>query len=137
MYQFWLFIAGIVALAAVAMAAWGAHGLTGLEPYPRLTEIFDTAQQFHLAHAIALFGVAILFTATEGRRNLWGTVTLNLAAFALLTGTVLFSGGIYYQVLNVQQSGLKVVPAGGMAFMIGWIAVSVSVFGIRGVGKPG
>jgi uncharacterized membrane protein YgdD (TMEM256/DUF423 family) len=136
-FRLWLFISGIVALAAVAAGAWGAHGLTGLAPYPRLTAIFDTAQRFHLAHSIALFGVAVLFAATDGRRNLWGAITLNLAALGFLIGIILFSGGIYYQVLNIQQTGLKVVPAGGMAFMIGWVAVALSAFGFRSASAAG
>lgn len=132
MFRLWLFLSGLVALAAVAVAAWGAHGAAGLAPYPRLAASFETAQRFHLIHSVALFGVAVLFAATDGRRNLWGAIALNLAAFGFLIGIILFSGGIYYQVLNIQQTGLKVVPAGGMAFMIGWIAVALSAFGYRG-----
>ena len=131
MFRLWLFIAGIVGLAAVAAGAWGAHALNGLADYPRLASIFETALRFHLVHSVALFGTAILFAATDGRRNVWGAVMLNLAALGFLLGIVLFSGGIYYQVLNIQETGLKVVPAGGIAFMIGWIAVALSAFGFR------
>lgn len=130
-FRFWLFVSGIVALSAVAAAAWGAHSLNGLAPYPRLASIFETAQRFHLIHAIALFGLAVLFAATDGRRNVWGGITLNLAAIAFLIGIILFSGGIYYQVLNIEQTGMNAVPAGGIAFMVGWVALALSVFGYR------
>lgn len=131
MFRFWLFISGIVGLAAVAAGALGAHVLSGLADDPRLASNFDSALQFHLVHAIALFGVAVLFIATDGRRNGWGAVMLNLAALMFLLGIVLFSGGIYYQVANLQQTGLKIVPAGGISFMIGWVAATLSAFGYR------
>lgn len=132
-FRLWLFVSGLVALAAVAMAAWGAHGLNDyLAANPYHAKIFDTALRFHLIHSVALFGVAILYIATEGRRNVWGAVMLNLTAVAFLAGIALFAGGIYYEVLNIQQTGMPIVPAGGMAFMIGWIAVSLSAFGYHG-----
>jgi uncharacterized membrane protein YgdD (TMEM256/DUF423 family) len=130
-FRIWIFISGIVALGAVAAGAWGAHALTDLAAYPRLASSFESALRFHLIHAIALFGVAILYAATEGRRNAWGAAMLGLAAVSFLIGIALFSGGIYYQVFNIQQTGLKIVPAGGIAFMIGWVAVSLSAFGYR------
>lgn len=131
MFRLWLFLSGLAALAAVAMAAWGAHAMSDLASYPRLAMSFDTAQRFHMIHSVALFGVAVLFAATDGRRNLWGAIVLNLAALGFLIGILLFSGGIYYQVLNLQQTALKIVPAGGMAFMIGWLAVALSAPGYR------
>jgi uncharacterized membrane protein YgdD (TMEM256/DUF423 family) len=134
MFRFWLFISGIVALAAVVAGAWGAHGITELAAYPRLASIFHTALLFHLIHSLALFAVAVLFAATDGRRNRWGAIMLSLAASGFLIGIILFSGGIYYQVINIQQTGLKIVPAGGASFMIGWLAVALSTFGYRSGG---
>ncbi len=130
-FRIWLFISGLAALSAVAAAAYGAHGLNGLTGYVRLAAIYETAQRFHMIHALALFGAAILMAATEGRRNLWGGLTLNLAALCFLTGILMFSGGIYYQVLNAQQTGVPIVPLGGGAFMVGWAAIALSVFGYR------
>jgi uncharacterized membrane protein YgdD (TMEM256/DUF423 family) len=130
-FRIWLFISGVTALVGVAAAAYGAHKLPELIPIPRLLKIFEIAYQFNLMHAMALFGVAILMAATEGRRNGWGALMLNLTALAFLTGLVLFSGGIYYQVLTVQEASVNVVPFGGIAFMTGWAALSLSAFGYR------
>lgn len=134
MFHFWLFVSGIVGLTAVVAGALGAHGLDDiLAANPYHAKIYGSALQFHLVHAIALFSVIVLCAATEGRRNAWGTVMLNLAALAFLLGIMLFSGGIYYQVVNLAQSGLMIVPAGGVSFMVGWIAVALSAFGYRKV----
>ena len=130
MFRIWLFIAGLVALAAVVAAAHGAHELNRYALFPAAAKIYDTAQLFHMMHAIALFGVAILLATTDGRRHGWSSLMLNLAAVAFLAGIALFSGGIYYHVLKgVPPSA----PAGGLAFMVGWAALALSAFGFRSV----
>jgi uncharacterized membrane protein YgdD (TMEM256/DUF423 family) len=133
MFRIWLFIAGLVALAAVVAAAHGAHELNRYALFPAAAKIYDTAQLFHMTHAIALFGVAILLATTDGRRHGWSSLMLNLAAVAFLAGIALFSGGIYYHVLKGVPPNAPIVPAGGLAFMVGWAALALSAFGFRSV----
>ncbi len=130
-FRIWVFIAGISALLAVIAAAHAAHSLGTLNVISGQTKAFEIAQNFHLLHSIALFGIAALLAATEGRRTAWGSWMLQVAAFAFLIGIVLFSGGIYQQVLNGVKSGVPVVPVGGVSFMIGWAALALSAFGYR------
>lgn len=136
MFRFWIFVSGVAALTAVAAAAWGAHGQSVLAADPRLASIFETAQRFHMVHAIALFALAALHAATDGRRNLWGAIMLNLAAIGFVIGIVLFSGGLYYQVMNAAQTGVSIAPVGGVGFMAGWAALSLSAFGFRRQSQP-
>jgi uncharacterized membrane protein YgdD (TMEM256/DUF423 family) len=131
MFRIWLFIAGLVALAAMAAAAHGAHELNRYALFPTAAKIYDTAQLFHMVHAIALFGVAVLLATTDGRRTGWSSAMLNLAALAFLAGIIMFSGGIYYHVLQGVRPNVPIVPAGGIAFMIGWAALALSAFGFR------
>ncbi len=133
MFRIWLFVAGLVALAAVLAAAHGAHELNRYALFPTAAKIYDTAQLFHMVHAIALFGVAIMLATTEGRRNAWSTAMLNLSAFAFLAGIAMFSGGIYYHVLRGIEPSIPIVPAGGVSFMVGWAALALSAFGYRRV----
>jgi uncharacterized membrane protein YgdD (TMEM256/DUF423 family) len=130
-FRVWLFIAGLSALVAVLAAAHGAHALGTLTTLTGATRAYEIAQIFHLAHAVALFGIATLFAATDGRRYVWGSVMLHLAGLGFLAGMVLFSGGIYYQVLKSVQLGSGIIPAGGMSFMAGWGTLALSVFGFR------
>jgi uncharacterized membrane protein YgdD (TMEM256/DUF423 family) len=131
-FRFWLFVAGISALLSIAAAAHGAHALNRVALFPTAAKIYDTAQLFHMAHAIALLAVAVLLGATEDRRTVWGDWMLQIAAFAFLAGMALFSGGIYYHVLKGIEPSIPIVPAGGVSFMIGWAALALSAFGFRG-----
>lgn len=136
MFRIWLFIAGLVALAAVIAAAHGAHELNRYALFPTAAKIYDTAQLFHMVHAVAVFGVAILLGTTDGHRSVWSSVMLNLAALAFLAGIAMFSGGIYYHVLKGAQPSVPIVPAGGISFMVGWGALALSAFGFRKRTQP-
>ena len=131
-YRIWLFLAGIAGGTAVAAAAYGAHGLNGVVTFSPTVKMYDTAALFHALHAIALTLAAVLLAATDGRRNGFGTALLNLAAAAFLIGIILFSGGIYYQIAHNAQAFGRIVPTGGVAFMVGWAALALSAFGFRG-----
>ncbi len=130
-FRIWLFIAGITALLAIVAGAYGAHALNSSALFPRAAKIYDTAQLFHMIHAVALFGIAILMAGTDGRRAGWTSWILNIAALAFLAGIALFSGGIYYHVLKGVEPGVPIVPFGGVSFMIGWGALALSAFGFR------
>lgn len=133
MYRLWLFLAGVSGAAAVLAAAHGAHALGGLTTFSSAVKIFETGTLYHSVHSIALMLVAILLAATEGRRTGFATWLLNIAALAFVLGVVLFSGGIYYQVARGVQATVPIVPAGGIAFVIGWAALALSAFGFRAV----
>ena len=130
-YRIWLFVAGMVAVTALIAAAYGAHALNRFALIPTVAKIYDIGQLYHMAHALALFGLAILLAATEGRRTLWSNLMINVAGLAFLAGIALFSGGIYYQVVNEVKLADNIVPAGGMAFMTGWAALALSAFGFH------
>jgi uncharacterized membrane protein YgdD (TMEM256/DUF423 family) len=135
LYRIWLFLAGLLGGAAVLAAAHGAHGLNSATTFSAAVKIYDTATLYHVVHAIALTLTAVLLAATEGRRGLFATLALNFAAFAFFAGIILFSGGIYYQITRGGgfEFGVPIVPAGGILFMAGWIALAVSAFGFRGL----
>ena len=128
MFRVWLFIAGVTALLAIMAGAYGAHALNSSALFPTAAKIYDTAQLFHMVHAVALFGIAILMAGTDGRRAGWASWMLHIAALGFLAGMLLFSGGIYYQVLKGVETGMPIVPVGGVSFMIGWAALALSAF---------
>ncbi|WP_088347195.1 MULTISPECIES: DUF423 domain-containing protein [Rhodomicrobium] len=130
-FRIWLFVASVSALLAVAAAAYGAHALPSLNLLPNAVKSYDTAQNLHMVHSLALFGIAVTFAATETRRSAWASLLLHVAAAAFLVGILLFSGGIYQQVLNSAQSLRSLVPVGGVSFMVGWAALALSAFGFR------
>lgn len=128
-FRFWLFLAGISSALAVAAAAYGTHSLYNLSPFENT--ILQTGLLYHLFHSMALFGVAVLLAATQGRSGLWGRWMPQMAAVAFLAGIFMFSGGMYYHVLNGVKPSVPIIPAGGVSFITGWVLLSLSSFGFQ------
>ncbi len=127
--RFWIFIAAILGGLAVAAGAIGAHALSDAGADAK--RIFNTGQQYHMLHALALLATSIVLLQSEGRRARFATWCLQIAALAFLIGIVCFSGGIYVQVAKGLSSTAGIVPAGGIAFMAGWAAFAIGALGLR------
>ena len=118
--RLWLALAGINGFIAVALGAIGSHALRNTLSGQRLDWI-ETGLRYHMFHALALLGVAILF-ALEANREPW---PLRIAAWCFFGGLVLFSGGLYLMGLAGIRSLGPTVPAGGLLFLAGWAALVV------------
>jgi uncharacterized membrane protein YgdD (TMEM256/DUF423 family) len=117
---FWLQVGAVWGFLAVAMGAFGAHGLKD-----RLTALgqaasFQTAAQYHMYSALSLLAVGLLIMV--GRSGTAATV----AGWAFLVGSLLFSGSLYL----LAVTGLKwlgaITPLGGVAMLVGWAALAVA-----------
>lgn len=105
---------GVAGSAAVALGAWGAHGLREQLAVPMLSA-FETAAQYHLVHALALVLTGSLL---QGRpESLW----LKLAGGMFVSGILFFSGGLYLLSAAGWGGVGMVVPFGGLALMSGWL----------------
>lgn len=113
-------VAAVVAALSVGIGAFGAHGLRAhFEANPTLQPTFETASDYHLAHALGLFVAAWVASRWPGRWSTWG-------GWLLLAGTVLFSGSLYVlSILNVRVMG-AVAPFGGAALILGWLCLGVA-----------
>ena len=101
-------VAALLGLTAVALGAFGAHGLEKWIGDPRRLEIWDTAVLYHLVHSVMLYIIAV---AGVLRRAAWR---------AMAAGIVVFSGSLYLLVLtNVKWLG-AITPIGGVLFLVGW-----------------
>jgi uncharacterized membrane protein YgdD (TMEM256/DUF423 family) len=115
-----LLVAALAGFSAVALGAFGAHGLKS-RVEPELLAVWQTAVQYHLAHALALLFVALLLRQAGGHALLWSG-----GAFA--AGIVLFSGSLYLLVLTGVRTLGIITPFGGLAFLAGWLALAVAAF---------
>jgi uncharacterized membrane protein YgdD (TMEM256/DUF423 family) len=117
--KLFLILGAIHAFLAVALGAFGAHGLEG-KISEKYLKTWNTAVQYQMFHAIGLFIVAFL-TDKLAQTNLIVT-----AGWSLFIGILLFSGSLY--VLSV--TGIKVLgaitPLGGVAFLVGWVLLIVA-----------
>lgn len=115
----WAFItAGVSGLLAVALGAFGAHALHDALG-PDMLAVFDTAGHYHFVHTLALLLAAIAPGAGIPRGP------LVLACVAWSFGIVVFSGSLY--LLAVTGAGWlgAITPIGGVAFLLGWAAITV------------
>lgn len=109
-------LAGIAGASAVLFGAFGAHALRAtLDPAHR--ELWHTAVEYHAWHALALVLAVGLGCGRAGR----------CATFAFALGIALFSGSLYALALGAPRWTGIVTPFGGVAFVIGWIALGLAL----------
>ena len=102
---------------AVALGAFAAHGLRD-----RLTEnllsSFQTGVQYHMYHALALFGVALLSLQFPA------SIALRTSGYLFVAGIILFSGSLYILSLSGIRALGAITPLGGIAFLLAWGALA-------------
>jgi uncharacterized membrane protein YgdD (TMEM256/DUF423 family) len=105
---------------AVALGAFGAHGLEKITSDAKLLHSYHTGVQYQLYHAFALLATGILFNYFSNSRVKW-------AGRFFVAGILLFSGSLYLiTFLKIQQSGAvrfigPVTPLGGILLVAGWL----------------
>jgi uncharacterized membrane protein YgdD (TMEM256/DUF423 family) len=109
----WLFWAAVNGFVAVALGAFGAHGLAS-RVTPQRLDNWQTAVHYQMFHVLALVIVALL------SRELGPLPLLRAGARLFLAGIVLFSGSLYVLVLTNQRWLGIVTPVGGLCFLAGW-----------------
>lgn len=119
MQKMFLIIGTILAGLAVALGAFGAHGLKKIVDADTVA-IYQTGVQYQMYHALALLAVGILADRIHNG-------TINYAGFLFIAGIVFFSGSLYLiaslKAMNKEIStGIGIMtPIGGMLFIFGWI----------------
>lgn len=104
-------VAALLGFLAVALGAFGAHGLKGILLEHATTDIWEKAVFYHFIHAVMLYVLA------QRRPVLTG------AWLSFLGGILIFSGSLYVlAVTNVRWLG-AITPLGGLAFLAGWGAL--------------
>ena len=115
-------LGGLLAALAVALGAIGAHALKSHLTVEQLAT-FHTAVQYQMYHAIGLVLVGLLGLHHRSR---W----FDLSGWAMLVGIILFAGFIYAWLATGRRSFVYPVPVGGVAFIIGWLALAIGAFGM-------
>lgn len=101
-------VAAVLCFLAVALGAFGAHGLRSTLESHGMLDVWNKAVFYHFIHAVALAALALYGAVNRG------------AWWLLFVGIVLFSGSLYLLALtNLRWLGL-VTPVGGLCFLAGW-----------------
>jgi uncharacterized membrane protein YgdD (TMEM256/DUF423 family) len=121
----WLITAFILCGLAVALGAFGAHGLKRLVS-PLQIETFKTGVLYHFYHALAIALAAIVSQFNDNQY-------IRRAMRLFFAGIVFFSGSLY-GLTFVEVAGTDgmrwlgiVTPIGGVLFIYGWFLMAMSI----------
>ena len=113
-----LFIGALSAAIAVALGAFGAHGLRSVLT-PDMLAVFETGVRYQMYHALALVALGLAGSARLGR-------LANVAGGLFVVGSVGFSGSLYLLTLAGTKGIGLVTPLGGVLLLVGWLVLAVA-----------
>ena len=119
MHRRYLLTGSLTAAIAVALGAFGAHGLKQLVT-PETVTTFQTGVQYQFYHALALLATGIVYERYPNK-------FIKRAGICFITGIFLFSGSLYLLTAlkateTVGLNGVGIItPFGGLFFIAGWL----------------
>lgn len=117
--KLFLLLGVINGFLAVALGAFGAHGLEG-KISERALNTWEKAVNYQMFHTMALFVTGILMTTIKSASIVW-------AGWLFFIGILLFSGSLYlYSTTGVALLAI-ITPFGGITFLIGWIILGYTI----------
>jgi uncharacterized membrane protein YgdD (TMEM256/DUF423 family) len=111
--KLFLVLGCIAALLAVAIGAFGAHGLKA-RIAPEMMAVYKTGVEYHFYHALGMILVGL------AAWRLPDSTYLQAAGWAMLAGIALFSGSLYLLALSGRGWLGAITPFGGLAFLSAW-----------------
>ena|SRR5699024_5109018 len=114
-----LLLGAINGFLAVALGAFGAHGLEGKISENAL-KTWEKAVNYQMFHTMALFVTALLMMTIKSPQLTW-------AGWLFFIGIVLFSGSLYFYSTTGITALAMITPFGGITFLIGWVILGYTV----------
>lgn len=115
-----LMTASILLALAVAIGAFGAHGLKA-HLSNEMLQTYKTGVDYHFYHALGLLSIGVLSIS-------YPSSLLNWSAILLSVGIILFSGSLYVlSIIGIKWLG-AITPLGGLSFIAGWVLLFIAVW---------
>ena len=114
----WIGIAAINLAIAVALGAFGAHGLKSMVNTQQL-KWWHTATLYLFIHALGLLLVGLLI-----RLNYATQAT----AWLIQVGVIIFAGSLYAMTLGAPRWFGAITPIGGVLMIAGWVWLAITAF---------
>jgi len=113
--RLWIIISAVSGFTAVAIGAFGAHGLRE-KLSTEMLEVYKTGVLYQFIHTLVLL---IL--------SLTNFIKTKIASIFFLAGILLFSFSLYIYATSGVQFFAMITPVGGVCFLIGWFWLIVEV----------
>ena len=115
-----LAIASFMMFLAIAIGAFGAHGLKPILSESMLT-IYNTGVQYHFYNTLGLFIASFLMILKPDSKKLL------IAARLILLGMCIFSFSLYaLAILNMPILG-AITPIGGTLLLVAWLTITYAI----------
>ena len=114
----WSAIGSIFLALAVALGAFGAHGLRA-RLSPEALGIWEKAVFYHFIHALGLLIVSLL-----PRSGTFPAAGASNVCWLLAAGVLVFSGSLYTLALTGARSLGAITPIGGVCFIAAWLLLA-------------
>lgn len=123
MTSFLLLSGSILSGLAVAIGAFGAHGLKKILDINERVSTFETGVKYHMYHALALLLIGVI-------KLIKPELQLNTVGYLFITGIIIFSGSLYIlSITNIKWLG-AITPIGGLLLIIAWVLLTIKVSNI-------
>ena len=116
-----LFWGAINAALAIALGAFGAHGLKHLVADTAL-QTWHTAAQYHFYHAFGIIVIGLLLLHFPKSR------LMPVSGWLMMAGIVLFSFSLYALSVTGTRSLGMITPFGGVSFLTAWILLAYAIW---------
>ncbi|GKU80224.1 DUF423 domain-containing protein [Paenibacillus sp. L3-i20] len=113
MFPKYFIIGAVNAVLAIALGAFGAHGLEE-KLSEHYLEVFETGVRYHMYSALGLMLIALLDKMVDGSRK------VQIGGRLIFLGTIIFSGSLYVLSLTEFSKLGMITPIGGLAMLVGW-----------------
>ncbi|MFG6147267.1 DUF423 domain-containing protein [Halobacillus sp. B23F22_1] len=117
--KIFLLLGALNGFLAVALGAFGAHGLEGKVSAKGLSQ-WEKAVNYQMFHTMALFVTGLLMSKIQ-------TGLLTGAGWFFFIGIILFSGSLYIYAPSGIKTFAMITPLGGLSFLVGWILLGYAV----------
>lgn len=116
-------VGSVSGFLAVALGAFGAHGLksrlAALPDQAQRLAWWETGAHYHLVHSLAICVAALALA-----RGIGGQAT----GWCFLAGIALFSGSLYVMTLTGVKALGAITPIGGVLMLAGWAQLAWAAF---------
>lgn len=108
-----LLIGALNGFLAVALGAFGAHGLEG-KISEHSIKIWEKAVLYQMFHTAGILAAGLLMIKYQSSAVLW-------AGLLFFIGIIIFSGSLYIYSTTSIKTFAMITPIGGVVFLAGWI----------------
>ncbi len=115
-----LTIASFMMALAIAIGAFGAHGLKSIVE-PKLLITYHTGVEYHFYNTLGLFAASFVMFLKENSKK------AVIASWLIFIGTIIFSFSLYLLVILDAPYLGAITPLGGTIQIIGWVLLAISI----------